>query len=95
MLGLPCVFRAAQNVSDETIVRDYAGRLRAELKLLRARFSGRLILRACHSCPRDVRTKGDAGDAQFESLRRQDAALRAVARELCVEVRDVTSCSVM
>ena len=99
VLGLPCVFRAAQNVSDEAIVFDYAGRLRAALKLLRARFSGRLILRSCHSGTRDIRTNGEASnasDAQFEALLRQDAALRSVARELGVEVMEVKSlCSIM
>lgn len=83
--GAPCVKRGIK-LSDEEIVVDYGRRLREAVKMIRSRFSGRLILRSCHAGTRDSRAKSHP---QYEALRRMNSVLERVAVDNCLEVLDV------
>ncbi len=90
--GAPCVRRGLE-LTDEQIVHGFRDRLREALRMLRARFTGRLIVRNCHTGTQSsVLERRDglapADQPQRAALRRMNAVIDEVARELCIEVID-------
>jgi len=100
VLGAPCMKRGDATLADEEIYEGYRKRLYTALTLLRSRFPrARLLVRNCHIGTQSswLESRGVPLDEQPQrrALRRMNAIINAVAREVCAEVIDVWNLDVL